>query len=637
MIGRNKWVVVLGLTASLLISVRPSFGAKQDPSVVCFGGEDPDRVIASCERVVKTNPSPPIKAYAFAKLGFAHRLKNRLDAAIRFYTASIDTYPSDVGYTARGDAYHLSTKFQLAISDYSEALRLNPRYTEALAGRALSYSLQGDFDKAISDNTEAIKVDPAMFRAYYNRGVVYQDANDCSAAMRDFTAAIRIKPTLGEALINRAICHFDAKRHDLAFADADKAVELDPKAAYYAVRGGLHVRKGDFDRASTDLREAMRRDPQFPRSYFYLARVLAAKGDVDGALQNYGEAIRLRPDYMFTYEHRGRLLARLGKTEDAIADFNAAVSLRPNLTSAYLQRGQTYETLGELEKAKADYEQAATRAPAAYTEDADVVASTARERLAKLTGKAPQANDVKALPAKTSDGARLALVIGNGAYDRVPSLRNPSNDARQLVVVLRELGFRVIEGYDLGSTDLRGKIAEFGSALPGTEVALFYYAGHGLQVGGRNYLVPVDAKLERPSSIDTEAVDVGAVLSDMEAEKRVSLVFLDACRDNPFSRNLARSFGSSRSTAVGQGLAQINGGIGTLITFATSPDTVALDGDGTNSPFTEALLKHIRTPNLEIRSMLTRVRADVIKATRERQVPWDHSSLTGDFYFRPPG
>ena len=215
------------------------------------------------------------------------------------------------------------------------------------------------------------------------------------------------------------------------------------------------------------------------------------------------------------------------------------------------------------------------------------------------------------------------------------ALPNPPNDAREMAGALRDLGFKVIEGYNLDGTGMRGKIEEFGAALPGAGVTLFYYAGHGMQVAGKNYLVPVDAKLERPSSLGVEAIEVGTVISDMESEKRVNLVFLDACRDNPLARSLARSLGASRSASVGQGLAQLNAGIGTLITFATSPGTVALDGTGTNSPFTAAMLKHIRTPGLEIRSMLTRVRADVIKATNEQQVPWDHSSLTGDFYFKP--
>lgn len=234
-------------------------------------------------------------------------------------------------------------------------------------------------------------------------------------------------------------------------------------------------------------------------------------------------------------------------------------------------------------------------------------------------------------------GPRVALVIGNGRYRHSAPLANPVNDARDIAGALRDLGFKVIEGHDLDSTAMRTKITEFGAALPGAATTLFFYAGHGVQVAGNNYLIPVDAKLERPSALDVEAVNINTILADMETEKRINLVFLDACRDNPLSRSLARSFSASRSVQIGQGLAQVNAGIGTLITFATSPNNVALDGTGRNSPFTSALLKHIRTPNLEVRSLLTRVRADVIRATNDKQVPWDHSSLTGDFYFKHGG
>ena len=122
---------------------------------------------------------------------------------------------------------------------------------------------------------------------------------------------------------------------------------------------------------------------------------------------------------------------------------------------------------------------------------------------------------------------------------------------------------------------------------------------------------------------------MGQIIAQMEAEKRVNLIFLDACRDNPLARSFARSLGT-RSTAVGAGLAAIQSAVGTMMAYATQPDNVALDGDGRNSPFTAALLKHIATPNLEISALMKRVRADVIAATREQQVPWDHSSLVGD-------
>jgi uncharacterized caspase-like protein len=188
----------------------------------------------------------------------------------------------------------------------------------------------------------------------------------------------------------------------------------------------------------------------------------------------------------------------------------------------------------------------------------------------------------------------------------------------------------VVEGRDLDKRGMEDKVREFSRKLDRATLALFFYAGHGLQVAGKNYLVPVDARLERPGDLAFDAMDVAQVLAQMEADQRVNLVFLDACRDNPLARTLARSLGT-RSASVGQGLASIQSAVGTMIAYATQPDNVALDGDGQrNSPFTTALLRHIATPGLDISTLMRRVRADVIAATHKKQVPWDHSSLVGD-------
>jgi uncharacterized caspase-like protein len=195
--------------------------------------------------------------------------------------------------------------------------------------------------------------------------------------------------------------------------------------------------------------------------------------------------------------------------------------------------------------------------------------------------------------------------------------------------VLSKLGFDVVEGRDLDKRGMEDKIREFGGKLERADLALFFYAGHGMQVAGRNYLIPIEAKLERPGDLSLDTIEVGQVLAQMEAEKRVNLIFLDACRDNPLARSFSRSLGT-RSNSVGQGLASIQSAVGTMIAYATQPDAVALDGEGRNSPFTTALIKHISTPALEISALMKRVRADVIAVTRERQVPWDHSSLVGD-------
>jgi hypothetical protein len=223
---------------------------------------------------------------------------------------------------------------------------------------------------------------------------------------------------------------------------------------------------------------------------------------------------------------------------------------------------------------------------------------------------------------------RVALVIGNSAYKHVPVLVNPKNDANAIASALGRLGFEVIEGTDLTRLQFEAKIREFARAIRGAEIALFYYAGHGLQVNGINYLVPIDTQLLDEADLEFEALRLQTILSQMEREQRTNLIILDACRDNPLTRNLAAKMGT-RSNNVGQGLAPTDTGIGTLITYSTQPGNIALDGEGANSPFTEALIQHIETPGEDIGVVMRRVRQDVISKTNGRQVPWDNSSLVG--------
>lgn len=230
---------------------------------------------------------------------------------------------------------------------------------------------------------------------------------------------------------------------------------------------------------------------------------------------------------------------------------------------------------------------------------------------------------------------QVALVVGIGAYQNAPPLPNPPQDARAIAESLKKLGFQVEMAIDPDKSRLEQAVKRFGDQLQGAKVGLFFYAGHGLQVSGRNYLIPADAKIENERSLPFAAVDADLVLTQMETSTPVSLIFLDACRDNPFSRSLARSMGT-RSAAVGRGLAQIAAGEGSLIVFATQPGNVAEDGKANHSPFTEALLKNLTTPGLEVRQMLTRVRQQVKEQTNGKQIPWDHSSLTQDYYFLGP-
>jgi hypothetical protein len=222
---------------------------------------------------------------------------------------------------------------------------------------------------------------------------------------------------------------------------------------------------------------------------------------------------------------------------------------------------------------------------------------------------------------------RVALVIGNSAYKEAP-LRNPVNDARAMADKLRQLGFHVIARENATKAQMEKAVAEFGDALGPGAIGLFYYAGHGMQVSGRNFLIPVDATIHTESRVRLETLDVDLVLDQMDAAKNgVNIVILDACRNNPFER---------RFRSVGGGLAQINAPQGTLIAYATAPGRVAADGEGANGLYTERLLQYIGAPGLPIEEVFKRVRNDVARQTNSLQTPWESSSLTGSFYFATP-
>ena len=226
-------------------------------------------------------------------------------------------------------------------------------------------------------------------------------------------------------------------------------------------------------------------------------------------------------------------------------------------------------------------------------------------------------------------GIRLALVLGNAKYQAVPALQNPANDAGDLAQALRAIGFEVIEQRDATREAMAKAVRDFSGRLHDADVALFFYSGHGLQMNGENYLLPVDARIETPADVRFNTINLTDIQQEMEGKGRVNIIILDACRNNPFIENLARGGRGAPS----RGLGRIDAtGEGSLIVYATQPNNVAFDGSGRNSPFTAALLRYVATPGLEIRQMISKVRGDVLQATERKQTPWDSSSLVGDVY-----
>ncbi len=234
------------------------------------------------------------------------------------------------------------------------------------------------------------------------------------------------------------------------------------------------------------------------------------------------------------------------------------------------------------------------------------------------------------------DGRRTALVIGNGTYGYLPGLKNPARDATLIAIKLRSVGFDVDLAINETRAGLERRVQSFGKRAENASVALFYFAGHGIQEAGHNYLLPVDAAFRKASDLSHQSLSMSTVSAALdEANAKVNLILLDACRDNPLPRLLAgRS--ETRSAKAAKGLASMDRASGTLIAYATAPGDVAYDGDGMlNSPFTQAVADWIEEPGLEIEPMFRRIREQVIAATDGRQVPWIEHAILGNFYFKP--
>ncbi len=221
---------------------------------------------------------------------------------------------------------------------------------------------------------------------------------------------------------------------------------------------------------------------------------------------------------------------------------------------------------------------------------------------------------------------KVALIIGNSSYQSA-SLKNPLNDANDMAKMLTRFGFDVTLQTDLDQRSMNKAVSHFGKQLKDADVALFFYAGHAMQVNGNNYLLPLDAKIESEDEIPYQTLNMGLVLAKMQsARSKVNIIILDACRDNPFANSFSRSVSS-------RGLVRVSAPTGSMVVYATAPNQTAADGKGRNGPFTQHFLKNMAIPNIDLNEVVLRTRIGVIETTGGKQIPWNESSLTQKFYF----
>jgi len=515
------------------------------------------------------------------------------------------------------------------LSDLNDAVRIDPSNVQALVARGILMRQRKSYDLARGDLDAAIAADPKSAPAFFQRGFLRREQGDRDGALADYTRSLQIDPDQYFAYNNRGFIRRERKEFDLALADFNESLKISPNYPNaHLGRGEVLADKGDKEAAIAEITVAIAENPRYAEAYFQRALVKRRAGDNDGALADFTDAIRLNPKHAFAYLNRGIIKRTAKDLDGALADFNQAIAADPTLGSAYTNRGLTFEAKGEIDRALTEF-RTAMSLPIKY-DNGQWAYNTAKIRVAALSESSTKAEDTNlfaqsAQPAQQS--AKVALVIGNGSYANVPKLPNPPADAQAVAGGLRDIGFTVIEGTDLGRRDMEEKIVAFLRSVPNAKIALLFYAGHGVQIDGRNYLVPIDAKSIMRATLAFELVDVDRVLSGLDDESRANIVILDACRDDPLETRTA-----SRSANARGGLAAYSDvASGMLIAFATAPGKTAADGTGKNSPFTTALLKYMKT-KVEVNEMLRQVRVEVYNATNKQQLPWANSSLSGQVY-----
>ena len=602
-----------------------------------------------------------------------------------------------IAYYARAAALGRQSHCDRAISDINEALRIvdrEPAVRKHLDAGERKYFLvkltifktdlylecAEDYASALATIEGAFTIDPRHTDVFGRRARIRIQLKQYDAAFADFQRAIELAGKRDVAYNNRGRAYFMIGDYDRAIRDYNRALAIKPKfAGYYFARGGAYRYKGEYDLSLADLNKAIQLDPKHAEALTSRGQTYLQKGDLNLALADIDRAIELQSARgdppILALSYRGDLLRFRGQYAQALQEFDRAIGYGPDLPYAWVGRGLTHERMGDLGRAREDFEKALTF-PEYALDTTHEAQTTARARLAALdAGEAPPVIPpvpprltsetsvptaaltapilTKPLPptrlqaTAAKQGRRVALVIGIAAYEKVSPLRNPLNDAEAVAKTLRNIGFdSVTVATDTSRDRLTAALQKFAHETDDADWAVVYYSGHGIELNGRNYLLPTNAVLRTDRDVQFETVPMEQVMGAIDGARKLKLVVLDACRDNPFTNTIAQtarraatsedtSGGEIRTRSVGRGLGEVKVKGASLVVFAAKHGQTALDGEGSNSPFAIALVQRMATPGVELNKVFRLVRDDVMEATAGRQEPYTYGSLPGseDFYF----
>jgi len=709
---RLSRAAALSLVTMIFAYAGGSVPASANDTKICLDAPSPEVGIGACARLIRSGRfRGQDLSTIYNNRGYYLAQTGDLRGALEDLNRAIKIWPrNDLSYMVRGYVHGELGDIDRSIDDTNKAIKLNPKLTQAYVNRSGDWITKGEPAKALADAEKALRLEPKNLLALNNRGLALFQMSRYKEAVAAYDAALKVEPNLALAYANRGHSLFELGEYEKAYADYEKQIKLDPamshgylgRALYWKYKDdtqraledlnhalkldprNIHVLNAraillatidEYDRAFSDIEAAIRIKPDEPKLYLVRGSIWRETGNLEQALADQDKAIKLNKDPNFPdmNSQRGDTHRYLGNYDEALADYDEALRIRPTLVHAIIGRGLVFEKKGDLEAARKEFKRAlATKDIGTTSLLSTEERKTAEARLAALESGAPQpvippaprkASSPNSIPtpslalpeiqAEQKDpGKRVALVIGNSAYENTSPLDNPQRDAKAVAETFRKIGFaKVIEANDAKRADLVDALRDFANVAENADWAVVYYAGHGIEVSGINYLIPVDAKLSVDRDVQFETIQLDQVLTAVQQAKKLKLVILDACRDNPFVSTMrktpapeARTVSAStaggvvRTRSVGLGLGRIEdqkAGQATLVAYAAKHGQVALDGQGENSPYAIALVQRMATPGVEINKIFRLVRDDVMEATAGRQEPYTYGSLPGseDFYF----
>jgi tetratricopeptide (TPR) repeat protein len=627
------------------INRRPDFAnAYQNRGVAKFKRGDYESALADLNLAIKFNGDSAV-FYGFR--GVILNAMGEYDLAIADFGKSIRIDKSYANaFNNRGYAYQRKRMSKEALQDYTEAINLSPKTPKFYIGRASVKMDMDQLDGAITDLNEAIRLDPRDSEAFLVRAEANRLRHDLGAALSDCEAAIRLSPNADSAYVNRGLVLRDKRDYDGMIASLNQAIVINPKNDLaFANRGEGERLKGDLDQSLKDLDRAVELSPRSPLPYTLRGDTLRAKGEYDKAIADYDSANHFVSDFVAAFVGRGLALQAKGDREGAKAEFEKALKLpsdsdkgravpaqaiaRERLAAIAQQDRENQERQQQARQEQAKQEQQARQEQAKQEQ-----AKQEQARQEQARQQKEHAKQVIAEAKLPDQGVRVALVIGMSKYQSVPPLDNPENDAKEVAQTLKEIGFNSVKlVLDATRSQLTKALRGFQELADKADWAVVFYAGHGIEINGQNYLIPVDAQLATDRDADDEAVPLAKIMDRIHKARKLQVVILDACRNNPFQVTMRRSDGT-RGIDHARGLARVEpDSPNELIVYAAKDGEVAADGHSNHSPFSASLIARLKERGVEVTQTFRDVTRDVYDATNKTQRPFVYGSSLENFYF----